>query len=352
MDNRNVIASALTDYELARAFSELVAERWDDWDLTQCLPYLVDTCAPAVLPYLADQFDVDGLRGFAMVENKEQQREIIKKSIALHKYIGTPWAIREACRTVGFPVIVLQEGVTEISGGSESPEDWARFRVLVEADMSRLITTDDARKLRLFVEFYKNERSHLAELGFYQGFSDKLRDINEELDVMFLSLSPNPAIIDPRGKQIKVSTFSNVEWSISQNTFDWGDGSGDKLTITYTGNAGHSDIYITSDPYAASTTKAGKAYSAAYSKAYHLPEGIYDREIRIDIFAPNWRVLGVLTVRQKAGQNNAYSRAYSNAYNLFDHKPFIEFTPTAVWLSAEPETVQVQIESNTDWKIE
>lgn len=172
MDEKKVIASALSDNELAQAFSEMIAERWDNWNLTPFLPYLVDTVAAPALPYLADQFDVDGLQGFSVATTEEQQREIIKKSIALHKFLGTPWAIREACRTVGFPVITLEEGVTAIPGGETSPEDWARFRVLVEADPMRQITEEDSRKLRLFVEFYKNERSHLVELGFAQTFAD------------------------------------------------------------------------------------------------------------------------------------------------------------------------------------
>lgn len=168
MDDKNVIASAISDNELARAFSELVADRWDNWDLSEFLPYLVDTVAPGALPYLADQFDIDGLQGFGMAETEQQQRDIIKKSIALHKFIGTPWAIREACRTVGFPIVILEEGVTTIPGGAESPEDWARFRVFVEAPDNRHITAEESRKIRLFVEFYKNERSHLVEIGFFQ----------------------------------------------------------------------------------------------------------------------------------------------------------------------------------------
>ena len=124
MDDKNVIASAISDNELARAFSEMVADRWDNWDLSEFLPYLVDTVAPSALPYLADQFDIDGLQGFGMAETEQQQRDIIKKSNALHKFIGTPWAIREACRTVGFPIVILEEGVTALPGGPESPEDW------------------------------------------------------------------------------------------------------------------------------------------------------------------------------------------------------------------------------------
>lgn len=193
MDDRKIVASALSDYELAQAFSELVAQRWDNWDLTPFVPYLVDTVAATALPYLAEQFDIEGIRGFSVATTEDQQREIIKKSIALHKFLGTPWAIREACRTVGFPVIILEEGVTAIPGDPESSEDWARFRVLVEADTARPISEEDSRKLRLFVEYYKNERSHLVELGFYQPFADEpLLRPGTTADQLIVEAKPKP----------------------------------------------------------------------------------------------------------------------------------------------------------------
>lgn len=164
MDERHVIASCLADNELAKAFSELVAERWDNFDVSPFMAYLLDTCAASVLPYLAGQFDISGLQGFAMADSEVQQRELIKKSIALHKFIGTPWAIREACKTVGFPVILLEEGINN---------DWAQFSVLVEADINSYISESRYHKLRLFIEFYKNERSHLIELGFFQLLTDE-----------------------------------------------------------------------------------------------------------------------------------------------------------------------------------
>ncbi|GHT01561.1 hypothetical protein AGMMS49525_02630 [Bacteroidia bacterium] len=184
MDNKHVIASAIADNELAKAFSELVAERWDNFDVSPFMAYLVDTCEVSALPYLAEQFDCDGLQGFEMVENEAQRRDLIKKSIALHKFIGTPWAVREACRTVGFPIIVLQEGIA----GNDPANDWAKFRVLVEADVEKHITAEHSRRLRLFVEFYKNERSHLIEFGFYQMWSDALEEFMLK-DKLALSLN-------------------------------------------------------------------------------------------------------------------------------------------------------------------
>ena len=191
MDNRHVIASSLADNELARAFSELVAERWDNFDITPFMAYLVDSCEASVLPYLADQFDVAGLQGFEIAESEERQRALIKRSIALHKFIGTPWAIREACRTIGFPIIVLDEGITI---GEPTDHDWAQFRVIVQADTDRAVPKGIFIKLRLFIEFYKNERSHLVDLGFFQSFKDEYVfnnpvDERDELTIEIVSSS-------------------------------------------------------------------------------------------------------------------------------------------------------------------
>lgn len=351
MDSAKIIASAISDNELAQAFSELVAERWDNWDLSVFLPYLVDTCAASVLPYLADQFDVEGVRGFAMAMDEEQQRGIIKKSIALHKYIGTPWAIREACRTVGFPVIVLEEGVTAIPGGPENPEDWARFRVLVAADLNRHITVEEAKKMRLFVEFYKNERSHLVEMGFFQPLTDRLSMQHEELDIMFLSLYPNPVRLTANGTARTVTVDSNVDWMLERTVYEWPDDSGNKLTLEFNGHAGHGEIVVKSDYHIKENPKV-RAYNAAFSDAYSLP-GSDERTIDIPIFSISGKCLGILSISQSCGFHNAYSRAYSNAYNIFNHEAYINVSPTDIWLPADPaEDVLITVESNTTWIIE
>lgn len=365
MDEKNVIASAISDYELARAFSELVADRWDNWDLSKFLPYLVDTCAPAALPYLADQFDVEGLRGFGIAMDEEQQRDIIKKSIALHKFIGTPWAIREACRTVGFPVILLEENSTP-TGSAPSEDDWARFRVLITADTNRHITIEETRKLRLFVEFYKNERSHLIELGYAQSlvedrlFRPAIKE-RDTLDIITLAIQPNPAQLDPAGNSLRVTVSASAPWMIEENIFKWDDGTDDKITITFTGTQGDSEITITSDPIR----------NAA-------------RELSIPILSINGRELGHLKVQQVI-RWNAYSRAYSNAYNIFPLKinnaysaaycraynvkptysngyttaysraynapKYMKIAPEVMYFSRDAEVQQINIESNTNWEL-
>jgi len=179
---RRVIASSIEGVEIARVAHDVVAERWDNWDLTEFLVYLVDTCAASALPYLAEQFNVDGLRGFRVAQTEAEQRELIKQAIVIHKRIGTPWSIKEACRTVGFPIIILEEGVPEYPGAEPQPEDWARFNVFVSADNDRPVTAEMMNQIRAFITIYKPERSHLQKLGFFQQFEDDpvFRPLNDE----------------------------------------------------------------------------------------------------------------------------------------------------------------------------
>lgn len=331
-----VIASSLSGNELAGALSELVAGRWDNWDLSPFMVYLADVCAPAALPFLAGQFDVDGLRGFAMAADEEQQRELIKQSINLHKYMGTPWAIREACHTIGFPVILLEEGAT--IPGATTPDDWAQFRILIEADLSRYITAEEARKLRQFVEYYKNERSHLIELGFYQSLTESalFRPSAEErdiltVDVITLELYPTPVILNPRGDEVKVTIKINVPFKMAVLIY-WGDGTNDKINAGFSGTAGTSEISIVSD----------------------LNGTGNDREITTAIETPAGVVLGILIIRQLGKWRNAYSHDYNRAYNQFSPvPPYLQLNKQTVWLEATADfNEQVEIKSNTDWRVE
>ncbi len=313
MDNRHVIASSLLDNELAKAFSELVAERWDNWDLSPFMVYLVDTCDPSALPFLAEQFDINGLRGFEMANTEQQQRDLIKRSIALHKFIGTTWAIREACRSVGFPVVLLEEGASvlkprrgafdyayarayqSMKTGEPSPDDWACFRVLVEADMTRHITTGEARKIRLFVEAYKNERSQLVELGFFQSLVEQVfrpETSNRDMLTLYpLHVFPNPVILSPSGREKTVTVDVDITFIID-DIIQWDDGTVDCITIQ---KISANQLRVTSDLNI-----------------------INDRTKTIPIQSVDGLLLGHLTIQQDIKWKNGFNNAYSQAYNQMD----------------------------------
>ena len=214
---KRVLANSIDNVKLANVVHDVVADRWDNWDLNDYLVYLVDTVASSALPYLAEQWDVDGLRGFSVASNEDEQRELIKQSIKLHKFMGTPWSIKEACRTVGFPVIVLKEGVpypgdldwaqvvvddnytANIDDNDEAiasfiasgaSVDWACFSVYVSNDNNHPITADVMMQIKAFINLYKPVRCHLIDFGLYRAMEEEDRIFaplngvgREELDI-------------------------------------------------------------------------------------------------------------------------------------------------------------------------
>ena len=162
---KRVLANSIDSSELARVAHDVVSGRWDNFDLTEFLVYLIDTTAASTLPYLAEQFMVDGLRGFTVAETEAEQRELIKQAIRLHKLIGTPYSIKRACATVGFPIIILEEGVPSDPICIET--DWARFNVWVTTEDNRTVTGELIERIRALINLYKPERNHLGILGFF-----------------------------------------------------------------------------------------------------------------------------------------------------------------------------------------
>ncbi|EBX1346385.1 phage tail protein I [Salmonella enterica subsp. enterica serovar Anatum] len=83
--------------------ANIAAERFAQIDLTALLVYLVDIVDASALPSLAEQFHVQGLEGWLFAANKQEKRELIKQAIELHKYKGTPWAVRRALEILSLP---------------------------------------------------------------------------------------------------------------------------------------------------------------------------------------------------------------------------------------------------------
>lgn len=146
---------ALAGDERFAILCELLQEEFDNLDLSPMLVYLVDVVPPQVLPHLADQFHVMGLEGWRYARNEQEQRELIKRAIELHRYKGTPWAIEQVLVTLN-----LSGRVSEWFEYGGTPY---RFRVDIElTDRGIDETTYDA--LVDLIREYKNKRSRLDAL--------------------------------------------------------------------------------------------------------------------------------------------------------------------------------------------
>ena len=102
-------AAVIERDQRARALAEL-GLRLDLAELPQLMPRLVDLVAPEHLPLLAESRSILGTDGYWLAESDDARRKLIKGAYELHRYKGTPWAIREIVRRLGFGEVQILEG--------------------------------------------------------------------------------------------------------------------------------------------------------------------------------------------------------------------------------------------------
>lgn len=151
---------------------ELLDESLSEVDLDAMLVYLVDLVRPNLLPVLADQFSMLDEAAWLLAESVDARRNLIKNAAELHRYKGTPWAIREVIRLLGFGEVRLQEGLgsqvhdgTILRDGSHvhgDPSSWPLYRVFLE----RSITNDQAALVRRLLLSVAPARCRLVSLDY------------------------------------------------------------------------------------------------------------------------------------------------------------------------------------------
>ncbi|EFH3411856.1 phage tail protein I [Escherichia coli] len=135
--------------------ANLAAERFAQLDLTALLIYLVDATA---LPSLAEQFHVQGLEGWLFARDERQKRDLIKQAIELHRYRGTPWAVRQVLK-----ILALDGDISEWFEYGGKPY-FFRMDVTLE---TRGLTEDEFNALIVLIHEYKNVRSKLEMLTIW-----------------------------------------------------------------------------------------------------------------------------------------------------------------------------------------
>lgn len=162
------IATGISGVPHLAAFVNVAESMYFDIDLSKILVYLIDQAPADTLPFLAEQFDVLGYKGWLFADTDTKKRALLKKAIVLHKKKGTPWAIREALKAIGYVDVEIIEGAggiqydgtvdhdgTQDYGGGSS---WANFIVRVTIDAS---LGDDEAIITNVVNAYKREACNL-----------------------------------------------------------------------------------------------------------------------------------------------------------------------------------------------
>ncbi|WP_414165200.1 phage tail protein I [Superficieibacter sp. BNK-5] len=132
--------------------ANIAAERFAQLDLTALLVYLVDLVDASALPSLAEQFHVQGLEGWLFASDEQEKRELIKQAIELHKYKGTPWAVRRVLEILSLPGTIAEW--FEYGGKAYF------FKIEIEL-IDRGLNESEFNALVALIHEYKNVRSKL-----------------------------------------------------------------------------------------------------------------------------------------------------------------------------------------------
>lgn len=184
----NILASGISTREHLAVFDRLAKARMDMIEIEALLVYIIDTVPASALQLLAEQFNVMGYKGWALTTTEAERRSLIKKAIELHRYKGTPWAIKEALKSVGYAGASILEHAgasydgqydynSEINYGAA---DWAKFVVQLDIGDDKGITSDQITTIVALINEYKNVRSHLITVLFASTLEDSVNVHDEE----------------------------------------------------------------------------------------------------------------------------------------------------------------------------
>lgn len=169
----NILADSIAYLPDLAAFDLMFKDRLDNIGLENALVYLIDTVDASALPYLAKQFDVLGFKGLMLATTIQQTRDIIKQAIALHRYKGTPWAVRQALVSIGYGDAVLTEGVEGY---------WANFSISLELG-GQPLGPNEINNIVGMVNEYKNTRSWLSAVEYSFALDDTLGNSDDSFSL-------------------------------------------------------------------------------------------------------------------------------------------------------------------------
>lgn len=160
-----LLASSIANVPQLAAFDQMAAHRYNQAPIERLLVYIIDTVEPSALPWLAKQFDVLGYKGMRLATTEAQQRAVIKNAIQIKRYSGTPWAVKQALRSIGYPDAILTENAGTGAHG------WAEFQIQIDAGENG-ISEAMITELVEMIKIYKGTRNHLLAIEFTVNFSD------------------------------------------------------------------------------------------------------------------------------------------------------------------------------------
>ncbi len=176
----------------------VLIERLGALDLVPLLVYRIDSVPDSALPFLAWQFDVlspfwqlvepipsgvDALTNIDLLIDVDNlieadgvvpeliaqiaQRELLKIAIPLHRFRGTPFAVKRALGSLGWADIDLLEGQSSWGGHTyPASQGWAVFRVVINLKEGQAVEGAAVILATASINFFKPARAWLDSIWF------------------------------------------------------------------------------------------------------------------------------------------------------------------------------------------
>lgn len=219
----NILASGISTYDHLAVFDKIAKARIDMIEIESLLVYIIDTVPSSALQTIAEQFNVMGYKGLSLTTSDSEKRSLIKKAIELHRYKGTPWAIKEALKSVGYAGATIQEHVGinydgqynydgEVSYGTSN---WAKFAVQLDLGGNKGISSDQITTIVALINEYKNVRSHLITVSFASSLEDSVNVIDDDIEFTIDAGDAEDTMFDV----IQFDGSNNYDGAVSYGSF-------------------------------------------------------------------------------------------------------------------------------------
>lgn len=170
----NILATGVRRPD-TNAFDAAIQERFDLLETDALLVYLVDLVAADALPYLAEQFNVDGIKGYAFATTDEDKRTLLSRAIELNKLKGTAFSVVQAIVSIGYSGASVRDRSALTYNGSwvydgvndHGTTNWANAVINIRpATPTTEITAEQLAVIQAVVSEYKNVRVYITKYGF------------------------------------------------------------------------------------------------------------------------------------------------------------------------------------------
>lgn len=143
-------------------------------DLSLMMTNFIDLVPNEFLQLLAEKWSVTSYDGWLLAESDSAKRKLIKRAVELHRYKGTPWAIREIIRQLGFGEVEIIERLSgQKRDGSirrnavyfhGQKSKWAHYRIVFK----RPLTLDQGKLIQSTLRHFSPARCVLESLDYQQ----------------------------------------------------------------------------------------------------------------------------------------------------------------------------------------